>query len=118
MSPRRARGALEADVLRSLWAAERPITAAEMRAELDAAGTPLAHTTVLTVLARLVDKGQVARDADGRHYRATRSEAAATADTMASALAAVADRAAALRRFTGTLSDEDVDVLRRALDRG
>ena len=54
VAKRRASGSLESEVLAALWAAERPLTTAEVAEALDSG---LAYTTVQTILARLHDKG-------------------------------------------------------------
>ena len=49
---------LELQILKVLW--ERsPLTVREVRDALDAGGRPLAHTTVITMLSTMVDKGQL-----------------------------------------------------------
>jgi predicted transcriptional regulator len=114
---RRPRGTLEQEVVAALAAAGRPMTPAQVRDQL---GADLAYTTVMTVLARLAEKGLVTRERVGRAYAysALRDEAEVTARQMQRLLAAGDDRAAVLSRFVGALSDEDerllVDLLRRA----
>ena len=114
---RRARGTLEQEVVAALAAAQRPMTPAEVRDQL---GGDLAYTTVMTVLARLSEKGLVTRKRVGRAYAYTaiRDEAEVTARQMQKLLDARDDRAAVLSRFVGTLTDEDerllVDLLRHA----
>lgn len=78
-----------------------------------------ALTTVLTVLDRLGRKGQVERqehDDAPLSFRAVHSRDEQTASLMSSALAASADREAALLQFTGSLASDDLEALRRALD--
>jgi predicted transcriptional regulator len=62
-------GALEADVMRVLWAAPGPLP---VRDVLDALNEDraegLAYTTVMTVLVRLADKGVLARTRRGRGF--------------------------------------------------
>jgi predicted transcriptional regulator len=114
---RRPRGTLEQEVVAALAAADRPMTPAEVRDQL---GTDLAYTTVMTVLARLSEKGLVTRERVGRAYAYTaiRDGAEVTARQMQKLLDAGDDRAAVLSRFVGTLTDEDerllVDLLRHA----
>ncbi|HXE30203.1 MAG TPA: BlaI/MecI/CopY family transcriptional regulator [Terriglobales bacterium] len=58
---------LELDCLAALWALERaPV--ADVHARLAARGRPLAYTTVLTVLDRLLRKQVVTRARQGRAY--------------------------------------------------
>lgn len=49
---------LELQILKVLWA-NSPQTAREIREELKHAGRELAHTTVITTLQKMVDKGQL-----------------------------------------------------------
>jgi predicted transcriptional regulator len=64
-------GPLERKVMVRLWAAG-PSTVAEVVAALnDASASPLAYTTVMTILARLFEKGFVSRAKDGRGFRYT-----------------------------------------------
>jgi predicted transcriptional regulator len=116
---RRARGTLEQEVVAALAAAAGPMTPAQVR---DLVGADLAYTTVMTVLARLSDKGLVTRERVGRAYAytAVRDEAEVTARQMQRLLDAGDDRAAVLSRFVGVLSDEDerllIDLLRHTED--
>lgn len=53
-----------------IWAADRPLTVRELLDQLnDHRSSPLAYTTVMTVMSRLVDKGALTRERDGRGYR-------------------------------------------------
>src|SRR3954465_15215542 len=63
MAGGRRRGALEQEVLACLGAAGRPLTVAEVLAEL---GGDLAYTTALTALSRLHAKGALTREPAGR----------------------------------------------------
>ena len=116
MSSRR-KGELEQLVLAALWSSDTPLTAVDVRATFD---EPLpAMTTVITVLERLRSKGQVSREKSGTdsyRYTTTTSHDEHIVDSMTTALAASSDRALALINFTGQLSDEDKEVLRRMLD--
>lgn len=49
---------LELQILKSLWE-QSPMTVREVRDALDSGGRDLAHTTVITVLTTMVDKGQI-----------------------------------------------------------
>ena len=51
---------LELQILKVLWGSE-PKTVREVREGLAAAGRALAHTTVITMLGTMVDKGQIER---------------------------------------------------------
>lgn len=105
---RRSAGALESDVLATLWATDEALTPAEIQAQL---GGDLAYNTVHTILKRLYDKGAVLRDADGRRgaYRPAKNAAETTAEAMHLALdRGPADPIAALQQFvTGLSSDEE-----------
>lgn len=121
MGRRRPRGILEQEVVAALAASLDPMTPAQVRDQL---GGDLAYTTVMTVLARLSDKGLVTRERVGRayEYTAVRDEAEVTARQMQRLLDAGDDRAAVLSRFVGVLSDDDerllIDLLRRAEEYG
>jgi predicted transcriptional regulator len=110
MSPRRPFGGLESDILAVLDAADETMSAAAVRAAL---GEKLAYTTVVTVLGRLADKGLVLRERDGRAHRywMVRDPAEVTAWRMRRLLDSDDNRAAALARFVGDLSDEDEQLL-------
>jgi predicted transcriptional regulator len=114
---RRSRGTLEQEIVAALAATASPMTPAQVRDHL---GGDLAYTTVMTVLARLAEKGVVTRERIGRAYAytAVRDEAEVTARQMHRLLDAGDDKAAVLSRFVGVLSGEDerllVELLRRA----
>jgi predicted transcriptional regulator len=111
---RRPAGALESEVLASLWAAGRPLTPRQVQQEL---GEGLAYTTVMTALTRLHDKGAVERRREGRAYAYTPvlDQAGIAAARMREMLDSGDDRAAVLARFAGTLSAEDTSLLARML---
>src|SRR4051812_13165542 len=95
---RRGPGQLESEILGALWAAEHPLTPAEIQSEL---GGDLAYNTVHTILKRLWDKGLVFRDAGGRRgaYLPARSAAELAAQLMHDALSREPDHAGVLQRF-------------------
>ena len=65
----RVLGPLEADVMRAVWAADRPVTVRELVDRLNATRRePLAYTTVMTVMGRLADKDVLRRRRQGRAY--------------------------------------------------
>jgi predicted transcriptional regulator len=107
---RRQRGDLEHEILAILATSADPMTAAEVR---DALEPPLAYNTVLTVLARLHEKGEVIRHPVGRAfaYEAVADRAAVTAWRMQQLLDGDDDRVAVLTRFHGALSEEDAALL-------
>lgn len=107
---RRPAGALEAEVLAALWAADGPLTPAEVREKL---GGELAYTTVMTTLTRLFEKGTLRREKAGRGfaYAPVLDEATITAERMGELLGAAAGREAVLTRFVDTLSPADERLL-------
>lgn len=62
-------GPLERRVMEHLWRAG-PSTVTQTREALNrSTGSPLAYTTVMTILVRLHEKGYVVRTREGRHFR-------------------------------------------------
>jgi BlaI family penicillinase repressor len=61
---------LELQILKVLWDSE-PMTVREVRELLAAGGRDLAHTTVITMLGTMVDKGQVEKlePTEGKAFR-------------------------------------------------
>ena len=114
MSARRGPGELEAEVLAALWAADEPLTPEELRARL---GSELAYTTVTTILARLYEKGAVARQPQGRGYcyLPVLDQQGLTARRMRALLDGHADQAGVLSRFVDSLDAATLAALRRAL---
>ncbi len=100
--------------------ANAELTVAEVRAAL---GGDLAHTTVMTVLVRLTEKGAVTRRRHGRSYRyclaAPASDLAAVraAMRMRNALDREARRADVLANFVDRLSSDEEQMLREILGR-
>ena len=115
----RPRGALEREVLACLAAARRPLTAAEVLADL---GGGLAYTTVMTTLTRLHGKGALTREPTGRAYAYSLAgsldaiPASLTAGRMRRLLDAGEDRAGVLARFVADLSPDDERLLTELLD--
>lgn len=112
---RRPAGELEAAVLATLWAAGTPLTPPQVQQRLDGA---LARTTVATILARLHDKGTVARSRTGRAYAytpAVEDRAALAARRMHTELEKGDDRSGVLARFVSRLTPDDERVLRGLL---
>jgi len=119
----RERGELETQIMRVLWNSRAPMSAKDIQAQFDAAasdGDPVpAYTTLVTVLGRLAKKGAVQREAASPRkvrYTASRSQEEQASSTMLAALDRVADREVALMQFAGNLDQDDLDLLRRALD--
>ena len=75
----------ELEIMNALWDADAPLTAAELETALP--GPPRARTTLLTLLARLEEKGCVTREKQGRGYlytaALTRAASAPTASEAA-----------------------------------
>ena len=62
-------GQLEADVMDALWSSDGPVSVRELLERVNARRIPpLAYTTVMTVMNRLVDKGALRRERRGRGY--------------------------------------------------
>jgi predicted transcriptional regulator len=110
---RRAPGGLEAEVLAVLGAVKRPLTSAVVLQEM---GGQLAYTTVMTTLARLHDKGVIARSRVGRAYAyALLDPPTVTARRMCRVLNDAESREVVLARFVAELEPSDVPVLQRLL---
>jgi predicted transcriptional regulator len=117
----RRRGALEQEVLGCLAAAGRPLTVAEVLADL---GDDLAYTTVLTALSRLHAKGALTREPAGRAFAYSLPAdpaamgASVTARRMSRLLDSGEDRAGVLARFVADLSAADEQLLAELLTDG
>ncbi|MFJ9537566.1 BlaI/MecI/CopY family transcriptional regulator [Streptomyces sp. NPDC101225] len=112
---RRGAGALESEVLATLWSTEDALSPVEIQ---DRLGGGLAYNTVHTILRRLYDKGLVRRDVDGRRgaYRPAKNAAEVTAEAMRRALDRGPDPIAALQQFVSALTPQEEQVLRDLLD--
>jgi predicted transcriptional regulator len=107
-------GELERSVLEHMWAVGGPVTAAQLRAVFADRG--LALTTVHTVLTRLQQKGFVVSDSSRpRQFTARASREEHAAELMHEVLGQAGDRQAALARFVGSVSADEVDLLRQLL---
>lgn len=115
MAKRRAAGGLESEVLAALWAAEQPLTTADV---VEALGGGLAYNTVQTILTRLHGKGAVRREAVGRAhaYSPVLDEAGLAAQRMRALLDKGGDRAAVLTHFVGTLTPAEEATLTELLN--
>ncbi len=111
---RRARGALESEVLAALWAGDGPVTPAAIQQSL---GDDLAYTTVTTILARLEEKGLAERVPTGRGYawRAVAAREELAARQMKALLRRGETPTAVLQRFVEQLSPVEGAVLRSLL---
>ena len=112
---RRKYGELEGEVLAVMWSADEALTPEEVRQRL---GGRLAYTTVLTILSRLWQKGQLDRRPRGRafEYSPVESEGEFGATQLVEALNKIGDRSSALSHFVGRLSAAETRQLRSALD--
>ncbi|MEU4238561.1 BlaI/MecI/CopY family transcriptional regulator [Actinoplanes sp. NPDC026619] len=115
--PRRARGALESEVMAALWAAGEPLTPAGVQSALSAG---LAYNTVQTILIRLLEKdlvrrGPAGRGSRGHAYWPAQDAATLTAARMRAALDERPDRQAVLQQFAAGLEADDVETLRSLL---
>lgn len=65
----RVLGPLEAEIMRVMWAADGRMSVRAVLDRLnDGRDSPLAYTTVMTVMARLAEKDILRRELDGRGY--------------------------------------------------
>ncbi len=112
---RRGYGDLAQAIMTVLEGARSPMTPAQVR---DALGGELAYTTVMTVMARLHERGLLSRTRAGRAYAyaPVGDPAQVTARRMHRLLDVDADRAGVLARFVDGLSDQDERLLRDLLD--
>lgn len=107
-----------------LWDTAPPSGGLTVREVAEAlSGRAPAYTTVMTVLDRLAGKGMVARERDGRawRYRPAASRDAYIAQLMLDALdlaepASDGGRGAALVRFARSVTGEEAQLLRAALE--
>lgn len=113
-SRRRPAGALEAEIVATLWAADEPLTPSAVQHELEGG---LAYTTVMTALTRLHEKGVVSRERAGRAYayRPVLDQPGITAAQMRRLLESGEDREAVLARFVGALDAADEQALEALL---
>jgi predicted transcriptional regulator len=112
----RARGELEAEVMRILWGDTHLLSARDIQDRFT--GRTPAYTTLMTALDRLEKKGRVIREGESPRkvkFRATRSVDDHASQEMVTALDAAGDRKAALLRFAGNLGAEDLELLREAI---
>jgi predicted transcriptional regulator len=113
---RRAFGELQGRILGVLWAAGRPLTAAEVLTEL---GDDVVYTTVAKVLDRLQLQDVVRRAKVGRAYtfEPLVQESAFVADRVRGLLDRSRDREAVLQGFVDGLEPGDSAILAAMLDR-
>ena len=113
-SPRRPAGALEAEVMVVLRAAQAPLNPGEVRLRLAASqAEELSYSTVVTIMSRLHAKGLLARERAGRAFTYTPvDDASLAASRMSRALDTGTDHQAVLTRFVSGLSGRDTRLLR------
>lgn len=111
-------GELERAVMEVLWARDEPVSVRAVHAALGDRG--LAYTTVMTVLTRLAGKGLVRRSREGRVwlYRPAAAREAYVAELMLEALELSGDRGSALVHFAKSVTSDEADALRQALQQG
>lgn len=111
-------GELERAVMEVLWARAEPATVRAVHEGLADRG--LAYTTVMTVLTRLAAKGVVRRKRSGRAwlYAPAASREEYVAELMLEALEMTGDRDSALVRFAESMTNDEAEALRKALERG
>jgi len=116
-SLRRPPGALEAEVMAVLRAADAPLSPGQVRERLTARPSgELSYSTVVTIVSRLHAKGLLARERAGRGFAYTPVDPASlAAGQMSRALDAGVDHGAVLTRFISGLSGRDARLLRRLL---
>lgn len=113
---RRPHGGLEQAVVNELRQHPDGLSARTVRESFDVPRPAL--TTVMTVLDRLRRKGVVdrSRGIDGLYrFQIVSALPSAAAEGMLDALLASGDRAAVLTHFTGRLTADDLEILRRTL---
>ena len=113
-SPRRPAGALEAEVMAVLRAAQAPLNPGEVRLRLAASqAEELSYSTVVTIMSRLHAKGLLARERAGRAFTYTPvDDASLAASRMSQALDTGTDHQAVLTSFVSGLSGRDARLLR------
>jgi predicted transcriptional regulator len=116
-SLRRPAGALEAEVMAVLRAADAPLSPGQVRKRLAVRPTgELSYSTVVTIVSRLHAKGLLARERAGRGFAYTPVDPASlAAGQMSRALDAGVDHGAVLTRFISGLSGRDARLLRQLL---
>jgi predicted transcriptional regulator len=111
----------ELDVMQALWTLGRDASVAEIHETMAAAGSPLAFTTVQTMLNRLDAKGHVRRHLEGRAYRyaaATKEPAAlrVALKTLVDRFFAGSPAELAAHLVEDAMSDEDLQRMQTLLE--
>ena len=107
-------GELEERIMTIVWRSETPMTVREVHDEIRTE-SPLAYTTVMTVMDRLRRKRLLHRRARGRafEYSPVLSEAEYTAELMHDLLRRTRDRSGALAHFVKGIKKGDEEELLR-----
>jgi len=116
---RRPRGELEALVMSELWKGNDWMTPREVQEAVSTPKKPLAYTTVMTILVRLLDKEMVERQQSGRGYayRAVTGRDEWSALRMHDFLTSSGDQLTTLNHFVESMTPKEAKLLRRSLDR-
>lgn len=114
-------GPLELKIL-GLFAGDDALSAGDVQARLGSDGDELAYTTVMTVMARLAEKGALTRRRDGKRfvYKASRTAAKLKSGVIAR-LQRTLFAGTRLKPFAALLDEEDLSddelrALRRLVD--
>jgi predicted transcriptional regulator len=114
-------GPLELKVL-GVLSEDEPASVADVRTRLASAGSPLAYTTVMTVLSRLFEKGLAVRTKDGPRYlygpaRRSRGVLGDMLGRVREAMGSARAPAVVALLEAEDLSTEELRDLRRLIDR-
>jgi predicted transcriptional regulator len=115
-------GPLELRIL-GMLSTEEPVSVADVRTRLAAGGSKLAYTTVMTVLARLAQKGLAVRTREGQRYLYTRAaRSRGVLGGMLTRVRRAMSTSATARPLVALLEAEDLSTgelreLRRLIDR-
>jgi len=110
-------GDLEMAIMEVMWASDGPCVVREVRERLEYR-RPVAYTTVMTVMSILHRKGVLHRDKPGRAWRYWPVEAREDHDArlMTEVLRSGGDEGVTMRRFLERVNDDEMEILRSALD--
>jgi predicted transcriptional regulator len=108
-------GDLERAVMNALWDSPSELTVRDIAAKFPNS----AYTTILTVCDRLAKKELVVRRLEGRShvYRPTASRDDFIVERVRDVLDSARDADSALIQFVAALDDEELRVVRRAIER-
>ncbi|AII11210.1 BlaI/MecI/CopY family transcriptional regulator [Rhodococcus opacus] len=111
-------GGLEAEVMDILWSSDEPMSVHDLLDTLNERKQH-AYTTILTVVTHLHDKEWVQREKRSRafYYFPVRTREEATSQALRALLDSSSDSAAVLLHFARTVSDSELDALRRGLSK-